>query len=70
MPGKDEYYNRSKQQGYRSRASYKLKQLDEEADLFERRDTVVDLGAVLRGLATGTRRGSRGKAGTVVGVNL
>ena len=45
MSGKDDYYNRSKQQGYRARSAYKLKQLDEEADLLGPGDTVVDLGA-------------------------
>jgi 23S rRNA (uridine2552-2'-O)-methyltransferase len=45
MSGKDDYYNRAKQQGYRSRAAYKLKQLDELEDVLSDGDTVVDLGA-------------------------
>ena len=45
MSGKDHYYNKAKQEGYRSRAAYKLKQLDEAADLIGAGDTVVDLGA-------------------------
>ncbi|MFW5917504.1 MAG: SAM-dependent methyltransferase [Halorubrum sp.] len=69
MSGKDEYYNRSKQQGYRSRASYKLKQLDEEADLFERGDTVVDLGAAPGGWLQVAAE-AVGESGTVVGVDL
>ena len=44
----DEYYNRAKQEGYRSRAAYKLKQLDREADLIAEGDTVVDLGYQVR----------------------
>ena len=69
MSGKDEYYNRSKQQGYRSRASYKLKQLDEEADLFERGDTVVDLGAAPGGWLQVAAE-EVGESGKVVGVDL
>ena len=45
MAGKDDYYNRAKQQGYRARSAYKLKQLDRAFDLIEHGDTVVDLGA-------------------------
>ena len=45
MSGKDFYYNKAKQEGYRSRAAYKLKQIDEAADLIQDGDTVVDLGA-------------------------
>ena len=45
MSGKDEYYNRAKQEGYRARSAYKLKQLDEECGLLSQGDTVVDLGA-------------------------
>jgi 23S rRNA (uridine2552-2'-O)-methyltransferase len=44
MP-RDEYYNRAKQQGYRSRSAFKLRQLDDRHDLLDRGATVVDLGA-------------------------
>ena len=69
MSGKDEYYNRSKQQGYRARSAYKLKQLDEEANLFERGDTVVDLGAAPGGWLQVAAE-EVGESGTVVGVDL
>jgi 23S rRNA (uridine2552-2'-O)-methyltransferase len=45
MTGRDEYYNRAKQEGYRSRAAYKLQQLDDECGLLSQGATVVDLGA-------------------------
>jgi 23S rRNA (uridine2552-2'-O)-methyltransferase len=45
MSGKDHWYNKAKQEGYRSRAAYKLKQLDEAASLIDRGHVVVDLGA-------------------------
>jgi 23S rRNA (uridine2552-2'-O)-methyltransferase len=45
MARRDEYYNKAKQQGYRSRSAYKLQQIDETADLFTSRSTVLDLGA-------------------------
>jgi 23S rRNA (uridine2552-2'-O)-methyltransferase len=45
MSDKDHWYNKAKQEGYRSRAAYKLKQLNEGATLIEPGDTVVDLGA-------------------------
>lgn len=45
MANRDHYYNRAKQEGYRSRAAYKLKQLDEAANLVSRGDVIVDLGA-------------------------
>ncbi|MFC7324901.1 SAM-dependent methyltransferase [Halorubrum rutilum] len=69
MSGKDEYYNRSKQQGYRSRASYKLKQIDEDADLLDPGDTVVDLGAAPGGWLQVAAE-EVGESGTVVGVDL
>jgi len=31
MTGRDEYYNRAKQEGYRTRSAYKLQQIDAEA---------------------------------------
>ena len=69
MGRKDDYYNRAKQQGYRSRASYKLKQIDEDAALFERGDTVVDLGAAPGGWLQVAAE-AVGEGGTVVGVDL
>ncbi len=41
----DEYYQRAKEEGYRSRSAYKLEQLDEKYELIERGDVVLDLGA-------------------------
>ncbi|MEF8801460.1 MAG: SAM-dependent methyltransferase [Halolamina sp.] len=69
MAGKDEYYNKAKQQGYRARSAYKLKQLDETANIFEEGDTVVDLGAAPGGWlqVAAEKVGSQGK---VVGVDF
>ncbi|SDJ40328.1 23S rRNA Um-2552 2'-O-methyltransferase [Halovenus aranensis] len=68
MTGKDEYYNRAKQQGYRARSAFKLAQLDDRADLLDRGDTVVDLGAAPGGWTqVAAERVSH--EGTVVGVD-
>ncbi|TKR25660.1 23S rRNA (uridine(2552)-2'-O)-methyltransferase [Natronomonas salsuginis] len=69
MTRKDDYYNRAKQQGYRSRAAYKLKQLDEDAGLIGDGDTVVDLGAAPGGWLQVAKE-LAGEGGTVVGVDL
>lgn len=67
MARRDEYYNKAKQQGYRSRSAYKLKQLDDTADLIQDGDTVVDLGAAPGGwLQVVTERAGNGR---VVGVD-
>lgn len=42
---KDKYYRKAKQEHYRSRAAYKLKQLDFRFDLITQGDVIVDLGA-------------------------
>lgn len=42
---KDQYHQLAKKRGYRSRAAYKLKQLDKKLKLFKKAKTVVDLGA-------------------------
>ena len=67
MARRDEYYNKAKQQGYRSRSAYKLQQLDETAGLFSAGDTVLDLGAAPGGWlqVAAERVGS----GTVIGVD-
>ncbi|MCL9815866.1 23S rRNA (uridine(2552)-2'-O)-methyltransferase [Natronocalculus amylovorans] len=69
MGRRDHYYNKAKQEGYRSRAAYKLKQLDEDAGLFGPGNTVVDLGAAPGGWleVAAERVGDHGK---VVGVDL
>ncbi|MFC6837111.1 RlmE family RNA methyltransferase [Halomarina ordinaria] len=69
MARKDEYYNRAKQQGYRSRAAYKLEQLNETAGLVQSGDTVVDLGAAPGGWLQVAHE-LAGEGGTVVGVDL
>ena len=69
MARKDEYYNKAKQEGYRSRSAYKLRQLDETAGLLSSGDAVVDLGAAPGGwLQVAVER--VGDRGTVVGVDL
>jgi 23S rRNA (uridine2552-2'-O)-methyltransferase len=68
MARKDDYYNRAKQEGYRSRAAYKLKQLNEESHLVEAGDTVVDLGAAPGGWLQVAAELADG--GSVVGVDL
>lgn len=42
---KDSYYTRAKSEGYRSRAAYKLLELQRRYHLLKRGDHVVDLGA-------------------------
>lgn len=41
----DHYYQRAKSEGYRSRASYKLLQIQKSYNIIRRGDIVVDLGA-------------------------
>ena len=42
---RDHYYRKAKKEDYRSRAAYKLKQLDYKYDIMRPGDSVVDLGA-------------------------
>jgi 23S rRNA (uridine2552-2'-O)-methyltransferase len=42
---RDKFYRLAKREHYRSRAVYKLKQLDHRFDLMHQGDTIVDLGA-------------------------
>ncbi len=68
MAGKDEYYNKAKQQGYRARSAYKLQQLDETAGLLGDGNTVLDLGAAPGGwMQVAAER--VGPNGTVLGVD-
>ena len=68
MTGKDEYYNRAKQEGYRARSAYKLQQLDATASLLSGGATVVDLGAAPGGWLQVAAE-AVGPGGQVVGVD-
>ncbi|WP_318567819.1 23S rRNA (uridine(2552)-2'-O)-methyltransferase [Salinigranum marinum] len=69
MTSKDKYYNKAKQEGYRARSAYKLKQLDADAGLFGPGNTVVDLGAAPGGWLQVAAE-AVGPQGRVVGVDL
>lgn len=69
MARKDHYYNKAKQEGYRARSAYKLKQLDGDAGLFGPGNTVVDLGAAPGGWLQVVSE-EVGDHGKVVGVDL
>ena len=69
MSGTDEYYNRAKQEGYRTRSAYKLKQLDDAAGLFGPGNVVVDLGAAPGGWLQVAAE-EVGETGTVIGVDF
>ena len=64
---KDYYYDLAQKEGYRSRASYKLKQIQENADIIKRGDTIVDLGAAPGGWLQVAKELSGGR---VLGVDL
>ena len=68
MPSKkrDLYYNKAKQMGYRSRASFKLQFINEKFHLRKKGDTVVDLGAAPGGWLQVAKEISEG---TVIGVD-
>ena len=42
---KEHYYKMAKRENYRSRAAFKLKQIDARFEIFREGDTVIDLGA-------------------------
>jgi 23S rRNA (uridine2552-2'-O)-methyltransferase len=69
MPTKkrDLYYNKAKQMGYRSRAAFKLKFINEKYHIIKKGDTVVDLGAAPGGWLQVAKELSEG---TVIGVDL
>ncbi|HWH09184.1 MAG TPA: RlmE family RNA methyltransferase [Candidatus Thermoplasmatota archaeon] len=66
---KDAWYKLAKKEGWRSRASFKLIQIDEKFELFHEGDRVVDLGAAPGGW-TQVAVELVGPEGKVVGVDL
>lgn len=64
----EHYYNKAKEEGYRSRASYKLKQLNAEFGFFNGAKRVLDMGAAPGGWLQVAGESITG--GLVVGVDL
>jgi 23S rRNA (uridine2552-2'-O)-methyltransferase len=65
----DRYYKRAKQEGYRSRAAYKLLELQQRFRLIRRGDVVVDLGAAPGGWLQLAAKWV-GQTGKAIGVDL
>lgn len=66
---RDFYYRRAKEEGYRSRAAYKLLQANDRLRFIRRGDVVLDLGAAPGGWMQVLRR-LVGEKGFVVGIDL
>lgn len=64
---KDQFYKKAKKEGYRSRAAYKLKQINKKFNIIKKYDTVVDLGAAPGGWLQVAKEISGGK---IIGVDL
>jgi 23S rRNA (uridine2552-2'-O)-methyltransferase len=65
----DRYYKRAKQEGYRSRAAYKLLELQQRFRLIRPGDVVVDLGAAPGGWLQVAAKWA-GQTGKVIGIDL
>ncbi len=65
----EHYYKLAKKQGYRSRASYKLLQIDQRFGIFKQGDSVADLGAFPGGWLQ-VAKDKVGESGKVVGLDL
>lgn len=65
----EHYYKKAKREGYRSRATYKLLQLDEKFEILNPGDIVLDLGAAPGGWLQMARE-KVGEEGFVLGVDL
>lgn len=66
---RDRYYRKAKAEGYRSRAAYKLIQIDKRFHVLHPGDAVVDLGASPGGWSQAARE-AVGPGGRVVAVDL
>jgi 23S rRNA (uridine2552-2'-O)-methyltransferase len=66
---RDSYYKKAKQEGYRSRAAYKLLELQQRYRLLKPGDAVVDLGAAPGGWLQVAAK-IVGQTGKIIGVDL
>jgi 23S rRNA (uridine2552-2'-O)-methyltransferase len=65
----DQYFQKAKREGYRSRAVYKLKQINDRYHLIHRGDIVVDLGCAPGGWSQVAAE-IVAPSGTVIGIDL
>ena len=65
----DTYYKQAKAHGYRSRAAYKLKQINNKFNVIRRGDTVLDLGAAPGGWSQVAVE-LTGDEGDVIGIDI
>ena len=66
---KDTFYQKAKQEGYRSRAAYKLLELQRELRIFKPGDRVIDLGSWPGGWVQ-VAASLVGNTGQVIGIDL
>jgi len=66
---KDRFYQKAKQEGYKSRAAYKLKEINDKHKIISKNDCVLDAGAAPGGWSQILLK-IVGKGGMVVGVDL
>lgn len=66
---KDSFYKKAKQEGYRARSVYKLKEISDKFGLIKRGDTVLDLGCA-PGSFLQILSGMVGAKGTVIGIDI
>jgi 23S rRNA (uridine2552-2'-O)-methyltransferase len=66
----EHYYNKAKEEGYRSRASFKLKQINNKFKVFENAKNVLDLGAAPGGWLQVASEEMLDDDGLVLGVDL
>ncbi len=64
---RDYFYRKAKDEGYRSRAAFKLKQINQKFNIIKKGDAVVDLGAAPGGWLQVAKELSGGR---VVGVDI
>ncbi len=65
----DKYFRRAKEEGYRARSAYKLKQIQQKYHIISRGDTVIDLGAAPGGWSQVVAQ-IVGKDGRVVAIDI
>ena len=66
---KEHFYRAAKKEGYRSRAAYKLKQIQNRFHIIRKGDVVIDIGAAPGGWSQVARE-IVGEKGLVVGIDL